>query len=87
MWRPLRNLIFVVFLCAAVGVGGLTVGNDLRACGLLLVAVFVAAAVAVAFAVTVGGVGYGGRLTVAFISVAAAFWARFRGGADTYIYT
>lgn len=55
MWRPLRNLIFVaVFLCAAVGVGGLTVGNDLRACGLLLVAVFVA--------VTVGGVVYGGRI-------------------------
>lgn len=89
VWRPpLRNLIFVVFLCAAVGVGGLTVGNDLRACGLLLVAVFVAAVVAVvAFAVTVGGGGYGGRLTVAFISVAAAFWARFRGGADTYIHS
>lgn len=79
VWRPpLRNLIFVVFLCAAVGVGGLTVGNDLRACGLLLVAVFVAAVVAVvAFAVTVGGVGYGGRLTVAFISVAAAFLGSF----------
>jgi len=57
------------------GVGGLTVGNDLRACGLLFVVVSVVV-------VAVGVVGYGGRrLTVAFISAAVAFWARFRGGA------
>lgn len=72
--------MLLYFLCAAVGVvvGGLTVGNDLRACGLLFVVVSVAIIV-----VAVGVVGYGGRLTVAFISAAATFWARFRGGADT----